>query len=204
MDRQTLRKQKLAARDRLSLEEIQTRSAVIVSQVLKLPETVNANTFFTYLPFRSEVQTTDLVHKILAAEKEVCVPLTMVKDSQLLAVKITDVEKQTAPGYCGIPEPVSETIPSQTIDPATIDIVIVPGSVFDRTGGRLGYGGGYYDRFLINLAPQAVRIGVAFALQMADVVPVEPHDQRMDYIVTEAKTYDCRSYRYAQNSSVQK
>ncbi len=192
-ERQTLRKRILAARDRLSPVEIRTKSDAITSRALLLPEIAEAKTIFTYLHFRSEVQTGSLFHKMVTAQKNVCVPVTLVNSSQLAAVRVTNMAEQVAPGYCGIPEPTPDVINNQTVDPSLIDIVIVPGSVFDRRGGRLGYGGGYYDRFLVNSAPQALRVGFAFELQIVDAVPVEPHDQRMDYIVTETTTIDCRS-----------
>ena len=88
------------------------------------------------------------------------------------------------------------------MDPATIDTVLIPGSVFDPSGGRLGYGGGFYDRFLTEAAPRAIRLGVAFELQLVDQVPMEPHDQYMDILVTEQQIYDCRRIRNEKDSSV--
>ncbi|MCW5208768.1 hypothetical protein VU10_00855 [Desulfobulbus sp. US1] len=74
-------------------------------------------------------------------------------------------------------------------------------------GGRLGYGGGYYDRFLTQDAPQARRIGLAYALQMVEQVPMEAHDQYMDMIITEQQAYACKKLREevcdAQNRCVQ-
>ncbi|MHB8809208.1 MAG: 5-formyltetrahydrofolate cyclo-ligase, partial [Desulfobulbaceae bacterium] len=69
-------------------------------------------------------------------------------------------------------------------------------------GGRLGYGGGYYDRFLALEAPQALRIALAFGLQVVEQVPVEPHDQLMDFVVTEANLYDCRRMRHGQDRRI--
>ncbi|MCW5213519.1 hypothetical protein VU04_11495, partial [Desulfobulbus sp. TB] len=66
---------------------------------------------------------------------------------------------------------------------------------FDPLGGRLGYGGGYYDRFLTQDAPQAQRIGLAYTQQMVEQVPMEPHDQYMDMIITEEQVYQCRKLR---------
>jgi 5-formyltetrahydrofolate cyclo-ligase len=64
----------------------------------------------------------------------------------------------------------------------------MPGSVFDLRGGRLGYGGGFYDRFLQTAAPQALRIGLAYDLQVVAAVPLQRHDQQLDYLVTETRT----------------
>jgi len=69
-------------------------------------------------------------------------------------------------------------------DPATIDVVVVPGLAFTTSGDRLGQGGGWYDRFLASLRPEAIKIGVAFAPQIVESLPVEPHDIRMDVVIT--------------------
>jgi 5-formyltetrahydrofolate cyclo-ligase len=70
-------------------------------------------------------------------------------------------------------------------------MVVVPGSVFDRRCGRYGYGGGYYDRFLSIEAPQALRIGLAFSLQVVPGIPLKTHDQKMDIIVMENEMLRC-------------
>jgi 5-formyltetrahydrofolate cyclo-ligase len=117
----------------------------------------------------------------------------------LLAVPITDPARQLQPGCYGILEPTSAQV---VIEPARLDLALVPGSVFDRCGARLGYGGGFYDRFLSQDAPQALRIGLSFEIQLVDQVPTEVHDQFMDILVTEEQLYDCRRIHYAQNSHI--
>jgi 5-formyltetrahydrofolate cyclo-ligase len=73
-------------------------------------------------------------------------------------------------------------------DPLTIDVVIVPGTAFTAAGDRLGQGGGWYDRFLRTVRPDCVTIGVAFAPQIVDTLPTEPHDVRLDAVMTDAGT----------------
>jgi len=73
------------------------------------------------------------------------------------------------------------------IDPATLDVVLVPGVAFDRQGGRLGFGGGYYDR-LLPTTP-ALRIGVTYDECLCDALPCGEHDQRMDWIVTPTELF---------------
>lgn len=70
-------------------------------------------------------------------------------------------------------------------DPLTIDVVIVPGTAFTPDGHRLGQGGGWYDRFLTQVKPGCVTIGVAFAPQIVESIPVEPHDVRLDTVITD-------------------
>ncbi len=201
-NRNSWRNKILAGRDRLSPAELVEKSGRIIDRLLSIKEIRAAHVFFIYLHFRSEAQTRDIVRQFLAEGKIVTVPLTLVNKSRLLAVRITDPQNQLEPGYCTIPEPVKSLVPKSVVDPAKIDVVIVPGSVFDRFGGRLGYGGGYYDRFLYHEAANALRIGLAYELQLVDQVSLEPHDQVMDFVVTEKKIYDCRRLRHAPNSCV--
>ena len=84
------------------------------------------------------------------------------------------------PGFMDIPEPTASCEP---VDPQEVDLVLVPGVAFDRQGNRLGYGGGYYDRFLQQCA--APRVALAFATQLVDHVPTEPHDLRVHAVVTD-------------------
>ncbi len=192
MGRSELRQTILARRDRLPPAEQAGKSRDIVAKLFDMEEIGAAGHLFVYAGFRSEVQTGDFIDQCLAAGKTVSVPVTLVESSSLLAVRITDPKAQLRPGYCGIPEPPPSLAERNRVDPATIDVVIVPGSVFDSRGGRLGYGGGYYDRFLSGQAPGALRIALAYDLQVVDRVPMEPHDQRMDRVVTEKTIYRCR------------
>ncbi len=77
-------------------------------------------------------------------------------------------------------------VPEEQPDPVSVDVVIVPGVAFAPDGARLGQGGGWYDRFLVAIRPDCMSIGVGFDPQVVDVLPVEPHDIRLDRIVTES------------------
>jgi 5-formyltetrahydrofolate cyclo-ligase len=120
----------------------------------------------------------------------VAVPLVEASAVSMIPLLIKDPEKDLVPGYYKIPEP----DPQKTVrvEASRIDAAVIPGSVFDIHGGRLGYGGGYYDRFLVNEAPQARRIGFAFELQVIDKVPVETHDQPLDILITEKRIVNIR------------
>lgn len=197
-----MRRQILEARDRATPDSLKDWSQAITTRVLGLPVLAGASLVFVYMHFRSEVRTDTLIRALLARCGTVCVPRTLPGQSRLLAVRISDPEEDVAPGYRGIPEPLPHLLASAVVAPREIDVVIVPGSVFDPGGGRLGYGGGYYDRFLAREAPEAVRIALAFGLQVVAKVPVEPHDQLMDFVVTEENLYDCRRNRHAQDSRI--
>lgn len=108
-----------------------------------------------------------------------CVALPRVEGDHMVAVRYDG--DALAPGAFGIPEPAGPAI-----DPATIDVVIVPGLAFTRNGRRLGQGGGFYDRFLPLVRPDCVTIGVCFREQVIDSVPSEPHDRILDVVLTDA------------------
>jgi 5-formyltetrahydrofolate cyclo-ligase len=185
IDRQKLRKSILAQRDMMIEADRREKSLKIVERLWQLEEVENAMSIFMYVNFRSEVETEEFIRQCLARGKEVTVPYTDVKEKALLPIRITDFDKDLSPGYCLIPEPDPDR--AAEILAETIDIVIIPGSVFDTSGGRLGYGGGYYDRFLVNDAPQAKRIGLAFELQVVEKVPMLPHDQFLNILITEKR-----------------
>ena len=133
--------------------------------------------------FRSEVETLGMIDQLISQGKRIAVPLTIVGGYRLIPFEIKDPARDLHPGYCSIPEPDPDRL--KKVFPSEIDVVILPGSVFDEAGGRLGYGGGYYDRFLAKEAPNACRIGIAFEMQVVEKVPILPHDQIMHYLVTE-------------------
>ncbi|MEJ2688529.1 MAG: 5-formyltetrahydrofolate cyclo-ligase [Deltaproteobacteria bacterium] len=184
-----LRRQILTERDSLSPEFRSAASLAITDRLWPLEPFAEANTLFTYVNFRSEPETGTIIHRALAAGKVVTVPYTVI-GSHLLACRIKDPALELRPGYCSIPEPDPATSPP--VAPRSIDVVLLPGSVFDLQGGRLGYGGGYYDRFLAREAPQALRIGLAFEKQVVDKLPLELHDIPLHLLVTEERLLDFR------------
>lgn len=188
-DQKEWRRQVLAARDRLSAAELAGKSAAITERLFQLPGFLNCRLVMFYASFRSEVRTGAAISGGLSRGVEVALPLALPTGHGLQPRLVTDPSRQLRPGYCAIPEP----DPEQTlvVNPREIEVVIVPGSVFDGQGGRVGYGGGFYDRFLQQEAPQALRIGLAFALQVqANALPLAPHDQRLDVLVSEEGVYE--------------
>jgi 5-formyltetrahydrofolate cyclo-ligase len=184
-----LRQEKLALRDALSEEIRRTKSNEMVQNLEAVSCYRRAESILYFVNFRSEIITASAIQHGLDRGVLVSLPLTVTKPPSLIIYKITSLRDDLQLGYCDIPEP--DPKKCQKIDPAKLDIVIVPGSVFDQRGGRMGYGGGYYDRFLADFAPQATRIGVCFELQMAEKIPLQPHDQLLDFIVTEDCVYEC-------------
>lgn len=202
-ERQSLRKKTLGARDLLSVAERHEKSLAAVQNFLGLPEIKYWSTLFIYVNFRSELETLGLIRLCLDRGKRIAVPLVDAATTRMLPLLIRDPEKDLVPGYYGIPEP--DPLQAIRVDPREIDAAVIPGSVFDMHGGRLGYGGGYYDRFLLNDAPQAKRIGFAFEMQVVEKVPVLSHDQPLDILITEKRivniTHEEEESSHAQNGN---
>ena len=138
-----------------------------------------------YLDFNNEVSTDNLIKKLIALKKVVSSPITLKEERKLIPSQITDFENGIQYGAYNIREPKPECSPA--IDIKNLDVVIVPAVAYDKQRYRLGYGGGFYDRFLENLREDAVTVGIAFDLQIFDEIPKEPHDAQLDYIVTESR-----------------
>lgn len=174
MDKKEFRKCALSVRDGIKGRE--EKSKKICERLLLLPQYKESKTLMCYVSFRSEAETRGIIKAALIAGKSVCVPV--VENGQMYACYISDLDELT-PGAYGILEPKEK----RKAVPEDIDLCLVPGAAFDRCGGRIGYGGGYYDRFL--QATTAARIALCFDGQVYDVIPSEAHDMKMDLLVTE-------------------
>jgi len=176
-----LRKAILSKRDKLSSNQIYLKSKIIVDLLKQIPEFNNSKFPLIYVSFRSEVFTHELIKERLNLKNKVVVPLTISSEKKIIPYELIDFSRLKK-GYFGIPEP--DPSIEKPFSPIDIDCVIVPGSVFDRKGGRYGYGGGFYDRFFTE-CPKAIKIALAFDLQIKDFIPLKEHDIKMDIIVTE-------------------
>jgi 5-formyltetrahydrofolate cyclo-ligase len=154
----------------------------IAANLHGLAEYSAAKTVMFYAPIKQEVDTTGMISLALR-EKTVCLPV--VRGGEIVPVEVED-ESWLARGRFGIIEPRA----GNPVDAKDIDVVIVPGIGFDVRGNRLGYGRGYYDRFL--KTARAAKIGLAYDFQVVEALPVHDHDVRVDRIITESKIIDCR------------
>jgi 5-formyltetrahydrofolate cyclo-ligase len=187
--KELLRHEVLAKRDARSAEERFEKSAEIASRLVKLSEIIKAESIFTYVSFRSEVDTHRMIDSFLAKGKVVSVPLSDMKKKIINPFIIKSLENDLVPGVFGILEPDLGKIDPVIAD--KIDIVIVPGAAFSENGCRIGYGGGFYDRFLQNRS--ITSYALAFDFQLVDEVPFDPEfDMKVDYIVTERRVIECK------------
>lgn len=183
-----LRTETLRARDGLSLKEREEKSKIIHDTFLQIMNTFSFQTVFIYVSYRSEVDTLKLIKKLLDAGKNVTVPFVQVNSRKMLAIRLFDPENDLVSGYYGIMEPKESILTERAIDHSIIDVVVLPGSVFDERGGRLGYGGGFYDTFIaMEVSASAKRIAFSYDLQVKQRIPQQAHDQPVDFVITEKR-----------------
>ena len=140
----------------------------------------DGETVMVYSSKELEVNTRPLLDELLARGNPVIVPIIVKEDVSLRLSYLRDPSVLVTSTF-GVPEPIGSEIPAE---PADVDTIILPMLGFDRRGGRLGYGAGYYDRFLAR-NPRIRRIGIAFACQEAEEVPCDENDIHMQLIITE-------------------
>lgn len=179
------RKKVISERKKQNPNIINSNSQLIFQNLFKLDEIKKAKTVMAYLDFNNEVKTDSIINYLLSKKQKVVVPISIVEERKLFLSEIKDIETEVSIGTYGIREPKSEFI--RPINSQDIDIVIVPAVAYDTNGYRLGYGGGYYDRFLDSLRDDCITIGIAFEIQIFDEVPKEDHDAQLDYIITEER-----------------
>lgn len=170
---------KLLGARRAALGEAARREAGnrITQIILATPQWERAKTIFTFCSVGTEPDTYALMEAAFTAGKRVCVPLC-VASGQMTANEITSFD-DLVPDKYHIPAP---RVPKE-VAPDEIDLVLVPGYGFDIKGYRIGYGGGYYDRFLGGL--HAYQIGLCFEALRMGRIPTERHDRAVDAVVTE-------------------
>lgn len=175
-DAQALRAQMRAMRWALSQQEQRAAARAVCDHLRGMPVLAQARTVMAYVAMRGELSLAPLIEELLAAGKVLCLPRCGAV-GQMSARRVTALS-QLVPGAYGIAEP-GEGCPE--VAPEEIDVVLVPGTAFDARGGRIGQGGGYYDRFLPRT--RACRIGVCHDFALLGSVPAQAHDQRMDAVV---------------------
>jgi len=176
-----LRKYFSGLRDAMSTEERQEKSKRIRSQLYETPWYREAQSLFSFMNFRSEVETDQIINDALRQGKRVMLPRIDREKREMHAVEISGPESLTK-NNMGIWEPVIELPPYE----GDVDLLLAPGLAFDLQGYRLGYGRGYYDRFL---AIRQVKrsVGLAFEIQITNELPQDNLDQRLDHLISEKR-----------------
>ena len=177
--KQEIRDQLLSLRESLPEEERAGMSRLIRDALVKTPAFLKAETVFLYYPIRGEVDCRDLFYECARNNKRVAYPRT--EEEGLRFLYVTDPE-QLLPGRFSVPEPVV----GETADDDEEALLILPGLAFSSEGYRLGYGAGYFDRYLSRHTLHPT-IGLCYDFQLIDSLPVCAHDARADLILTECR-----------------
>lgn len=188
--KQALRRSIIAARDNLTPTLRDRSSKDIVAQLCGLATYKSARTVLGYLNFGSEVVSEAWVRNALGNGKQVLLPRVNKASKHLELFEVKDLDGEVAAGTYGIREPIIEKC-KRFEALGELDLILMPGVAFDREGGRLGYGGGYFDKLLAQLPHRPVLIAGAFAMQVVAEIPQESTDHKIDWLVTENETIRC-------------
>src|SRR3989338_647774 len=179
----SIRQQILEKRDCLSKEEVTEKSQKIIENLKATKEYRTSSLILFYVSFNNEVSTIGLIRELLKTkEKKVLVPYVE-KNNPLLQVSLLENFNDLEKGKYNILEPRKDKI--KKTDVKKIGIVLVPGIAFDKKGHRIGYGHGYYDRFLNTLGSGTKKIGLAYDFQVVDSVTKEKHDVVLNIVISE-------------------
>jgi 5-formyltetrahydrofolate cyclo-ligase len=182
-----MRERVRAMRDAMAPDVRALASRACVNALTAMPMYQGADVILTYMSFGSEIDTHALLDRMIADGKTVLAP-RIDRESNALALHRVQSPKTMVQGVWGIVQPT----PSAEQRPiADVDLAILPGLAFDRKGGRLGYGAGYYDRLLAHASPAMPRIAMAFDCQLVEQVPFAPHDMSVDLLITPTETIRC-------------
>jgi 5-formyltetrahydrofolate cyclo-ligase len=180
-----IRQSILSVRRALSEGERLARSRRVWEHVATLACYQRARMVLAYMAFDDEVLTDGLIRQAMASGKQIVLPVVQADRQDLALYVIEDLERDVAPGYCGILEPRPQS--TRVVAPERLDLAFVPGVVFDLRGGRLGYGAGFYDRLLSQLPRGISTVGLAFDFQIIPRLPLQPHDIMLEAIVTDSR-----------------
>ncbi len=176
-----IRKEVFKRRKAADVQKVHADSGLICEKLCALGEFQKAEWIYVYIDYKNEVMTGEIMTKALSMGKHVAAPKVVGKDMIFYEISsLQDLE----PGYFGIQEP-REDLPKAECEEA---FLVMPGVAFDRMKHRVGYGGGFYDRFL-EKHTKLYKAALAFEFQMFDEVPVEPTDILPDVVITEKNIY---------------
>ena len=166
----------------MTREDMFSKSLLIFEQLITVPEYKKAEKIFTYVSMNNEVDTIMLIDYSLSMDKRVFVPKVFGKD--MFFYEISDIS-ELSPGYCGIYEPDTD---GKEPDYSKTGFMCMPGVAFDKEYNRIGYGGGFYDRYLSG-ENKFYKAALAYEFQFVEHIRTEHVDVKPDMIVTEDNIY---------------
>lgn len=182
-----LRKEIKEKRFAMDLEQKKEADLIIEKNFLDLSAFVDCKSIFIYVSMEDEVNTLDIISKSLELGKKVYVPKVHNETKTMRALRIESLSDLNESGAFGILEPSWEKEELK----GAVDIILTPGLAFDKKGGRLGYGGGFYDKFF-KIHKESNRVVLSYEYQIVDEIPMEDYDERVNLIITEKNIYDIK------------
>ncbi|MGD9568198.1 MAG: 5-formyltetrahydrofolate cyclo-ligase [Sedimentibacter sp.] len=182
-----LRKRILNIRNNMPKDEAEKKSNIIINKLTTLNEYEDSKLVFVYMSFGNEVDTFELIKRMLKENKRVVIPYTDTKNTVIIPSELKSLEDDLILSKFGYYEPIYEKI--KKVEPEEFDLIVTPGVVFDKNLNRVGFGKGYYDRILLRKRKDAKAVAVAYEFQVLEDVPAEAHDIKMDMIITEENIY---------------
>ncbi len=180
--KKALRKEIFKLRKALSKDDCHARSEAIMDNISKRGFLGGKHSVHLYYPINNEVNTVNLIEQLWADGTEVIMPRTDIPGKKIDNYRVSSFDQLEETTF-NLLEPKVST-PKHTGD---CDIILIPGLAFDHNLNRLGYGGGFYDRFLADSS--ALKVAVAYDFQVKESIPSEAHDIKMNFIVTEQRVY---------------
>lgn len=184
-EKKALRKEILTKRKNIDTAEKEEMDKKILDRFFESKYYKEAKKIFIYISYDSEIDTIKIIDKAFKDGKRIYVPRTEFESRLMDAVEITSFDNLIKSSY-GILEP---SINTPYINPNELDLIVVPGVAFDKKGGRMGYGAGFYDRYFKkinkNNIEKITKLALAYDFQVLEEVPMSAQDVPVDYIITE-------------------
>jgi 5-formyltetrahydrofolate cyclo-ligase len=185
-----IRKSTLVLREQLSPEIHAAHSMAIAERLMQMPEYRQSAAVLGYMNFGTEFASEVWIRQVLAAGKKLALPRVNHHTNQLDLFWVEDLENQLATGLWKIREPVVERC-ERVIKPNEVEFALLPGVAFSKSGARLGYGGGFYDKLLARMDHRPALVAAAFELQIMGRIPQEATDVKVEWIITEQRIINC-------------
>ena len=167
---------------------VEKKSLIIKEKLFATSEFIRSQKILFYVSYDNEVRTHEMIKESMDSGKTVCVPFVKKDEHKIIPIKLENWNDLKIGSY-NILEPKKNKLKKFPLE--EIELIIVPGIGFDIHGNRIGHGMGYYDR-LLRSANNCFKIGLGFHCQIVDYIPTDPHDVRLDMIITEKKSFKCK------------
>lgn len=180
MTKDEIRQEVKGKKAKLTKEQIAAKSEIMTGHFTALTEYRDCSQIILYAAFNQEVNTLPLINQAIKDGKKVALPRVMGKDIEFFYI---DTFHDTTVSSLGIPEPDIQNKAALLTDRR--NIILVPGLAFDMEGNRIGYGKGYYDAYLAAQREEFLKIAFAYDFQVYESIPSEPHDVKVDLLITD-------------------